>query len=156
LSSLVQNAGCGHCRRTRLRDTDGHGQSLARSHSAIDTDDHSGRQASHSDRMPRCHRHRALCGLGAGLTTAARLGEAAGGRGAGPRASQPVLTPAELIARIESVPFTRWHVWPRVIMGSATFFDAFTALSLASAMPRLVGLWHLSTLEVGLLLGPAS
>ena len=34
---------------------------------------------------------------------------------------------AELIARIESVPFSRWHIRPRVIMGSATFFDAFTA-----------------------------
>jgi putative MFS transporter len=59
---------------------------------------------------------------------------------------------AELIARIESVPFTRWHVWPRVIMGSATFFDAFTALALASAMPVLARLWQLSTVEIGLLL----
>ena len=47
---------------------------------------------------------------------------------------------AELIARIESVPFSRWHIRPRVIMGSATFFDAFTALSLASATPVLVRL----------------
>src|SRR5215467_11577374 len=86
---------------------------------------------------------------------AARLGEAESGGAGAPPESQPTHAP-ELIARIESVPFTRWHVWPRVIMGSATFFDAFTALSLASAMPRLVGLWHLSTLEVGLLLGPAS
>jgi putative MFS transporter len=59
---------------------------------------------------------------------------------------------AELIARIESVPFSRWHVWPRVIMGSATFFDAFTALALASAMPVLARLWQLSTVEIGLLL----
>jgi MFS transporter, putative metabolite:H+ symporter len=65
-------------------------------------------------------------------------------------------TGAELIARMESVPFSRWHVWPRVIMGSATFFDAFTALSLASAMPILIGRWGLTTIEVGLLLGPAS
>jgi len=63
---------------------------------------------------------------------------------------------AELIARIESVPFSRWHVRPRVIMGSATFFDAFTALSLASAMPILIRSWGLTPLEVGLLLGPAS
>src|SRR5215510_14514090 len=84
-----------------------------------------------------------------------RLKDAEGGGGTVPAASGRA-SPAELIARMESVPFTRWHVWPRVIMGSATFFDAFTALALASAMPRLVGLWHLSTLEVGLLLGPAS
>ncbi len=59
---------------------------------------------------------------------------------------------AELIARIESVPFSRWHVWPRVIMGSATFFDAFTALALASATPVLVRLWHLTPAQVGYLL----
>jgi putative MFS transporter len=61
-----------------------------------------------------------------------------------------------LIARMEAVPFSRWHVWPRVIMGSATFFDAFTALSLASAMPVLRELWGLSPFEIGILLGPAS
>jgi putative MFS transporter len=60
---------------------------------------------------------------------------------------------AELIARIESVPFSRWHIRPRVIMGSATFFDAFTALSLASATPVLVREWGLSPQEVGYLLG---
>lgn len=59
---------------------------------------------------------------------------------------------ARLIARIESVPFSRWHVWPRVIMGSATFFDAFTALALASATPLLVRLWHLTPAQIGYLL----
>lgn len=59
---------------------------------------------------------------------------------------------AELIARIESVPFSQWHIRPRVIMGSATFFDAFTALSLASATPVLVPLWQLTPAQVGYLL----
>ena len=59
---------------------------------------------------------------------------------------------AELIARIESVPFSRWHIRPRVIMGSATFFDAFSALALASATPVLVRLWHLTPAQVGYLL----
>src|SRR5258708_25857144 len=59
---------------------------------------------------------------------------------------------AELIARIECVPFSRWHIRPRVIMGSASFFDAFTALSLASATPVLVQLWLLTPGEVGYLL----
>jgi putative MFS transporter len=59
---------------------------------------------------------------------------------------------AELIARMESVPFSRWHIRPRVIMGSATFFDAFTALSLASATPVLVREWGLTTAQVGYLL----
>ena len=59
---------------------------------------------------------------------------------------------AELIARIESVPFSRWHIRPRIIMGSATFFDAFSALSLASATPVLVRVWHLTPAQVGYLL----
>ena len=34
-----------------------------------------------------------------------------------------------LIARLENVPFSRWHLRPRVVVGTATFFDAFDALS---------------------------
>lgn len=41
----------------------------------------------------------------------------------------------------------------RVIMGSATFFDAFGALSLAFALPVLNRLWHLSPQQSGLLIG---
>jgi putative MFS transporter len=59
---------------------------------------------------------------------------------------------SELIARIESVPFSKWHIRPRVIMGTATFFDAFTALSLASATPVLVREWGLTPAQVGYLL----
>jgi putative MFS transporter len=77
------------------------------------------------------------------------LREADGGGGAASSDSQRA---AELIARIESVPFSRWHIRPRVIMGSATFFDAFTALSLASATPVLVREWGLSLQQVGYLL----
>ena len=56
---------------------------------------------------------------------------------------------ARLLQRIENVPFSRWHTKARLIMGSATFFDAFDALSLAFAMPVLVRLWHLSPGEIG-------
>src|SRR6185503_16079353 len=70
----------------------------------------------------------------------------------GGAAASGALNPAELLARMESVPFTRWHIWPRVIIGSATFFDAFTALALASAMPVLVREWGLTPLDVGFLL----
>jgi MFS transporter, putative metabolite:H+ symporter len=38
---------------------------------------------------------------------------------------------ARLIARMERVPFTPWHMKARIVMGSATFFDAYNALSLA-------------------------
>ena len=36
---------------------------------------------------------------------------------------------AHLLFRIENVPFSRWHTKARIIMGSATLFDAFDALS---------------------------
>ncbi|WP_244927419.1 MFS transporter [Priestia filamentosa] len=60
---------------------------------------------------------------------------------------------SELITRMESVPFSRWHVKPRVIMGSATFFDAFDALSLAFVLPVLIGLWNLNPGQIGILIG---
>jgi MFS transporter, putative metabolite:H+ symporter len=41
----------------------------------------------------------------------------------------------------------------RVIMGSATFFDAFGALSLAFALPVLNRLWHMSPQQSGLMIG---
>lgn len=60
---------------------------------------------------------------------------------------------SELLTRMESVPFSRWHIKPRVIMGSATFFDAFDALSLAFVLPVLIGLWSLTPGEIGILIG---
>ena len=59
---------------------------------------------------------------------------------------------AELIARMEQVPFTRWHLRARIIMGSATFFDAFDALSLAFVLPVLVPLWGISPVQIGWLI----
>lgn len=59
---------------------------------------------------------------------------------------------ASLIARMEQVPFSRWHMKARVVMGSATFFDAFNALSLAFALPTLIRLWHISPQQSGLLI----
>src|SRR5437762_4687614 len=57
-----------------------------------------------------------------------------------------------LIARLESVPFSRWHLRPRIIVGSATFFDAFDALALAFVLPVLIPLWGLSPGQVGSLI----
>jgi MFS transporter, putative metabolite:H+ symporter len=62
---------------------------------------------------------------------------------------------AALLARMESVPFTWWHAKARVVMGSATFFDAFNALSLAFALPMLIRLWHITPTQSGVLIGTA-
>src|SRR5947199_9212723 len=57
-----------------------------------------------------------------------------------------------LIARLESVPFSRWHAKARIVVGSATFFDAFNALALAFALPVLIRLWHISPAQSGFLI----
>jgi MFS transporter, putative metabolite:H+ symporter len=57
-----------------------------------------------------------------------------------------------LVARLEAVPFSRWHLRPRLVIGSATFFDAFDTLALAFVLPVLVREWQLSAAEVGWLI----
>ncbi|HSG64409.1 MAG TPA: MFS transporter, partial [Gammaproteobacteria bacterium] len=57
-----------------------------------------------------------------------------------------------LLARIEAVPFGRWHRKPRIVIGTATFFDAFDALSLAFALPVLVALWNITPPQIGVLI----
>jgi len=57
-----------------------------------------------------------------------------------------------LIARLECLPFSWWHIRARIVMGSATFLDAFDALSLAFVLPILIPLWHISPQEVGVLI----
>jgi MFS transporter, putative metabolite:H+ symporter len=64
----------------------------------------------------------------------------------------PAAEAAALLARMESVPFSRWHVRARLVMGSATFFDAFDALSMAFVLPVLIGPWSISPAEVGFLI----
>jgi putative MFS transporter len=58
-----------------------------------------------------------------------------------------------LLMRLESVPFSRWHAKVRIVVGSATFFDAFNALSLAFALPVLIRLWHITPAQSGFLIG---
>src|SRR6266852_3472746 len=59
---------------------------------------------------------------------------------------------SSLLARLESVPFSRWHAKARIVVGSATFFDAFNALSLAFALPVLIRLWHITPARSGFLI----
>lgn len=65
---------------------------------------------------------------------------------------EPSPSPADLIARLERVRASRWLLRARIIVGSATFFDAFDALSLAFVLPVLVSRWHLSPAEIGWLI----
>jgi MFS transporter, putative metabolite:H+ symporter len=59
---------------------------------------------------------------------------------------------AEIVARMERMPMTGFHVRARVVVGTATFFDALNALSIAYVMPVLAPLWQLSPPQVGTLI----
>lgn len=61
-------------------------------------------------------------------------------------------TADSLLARLERIPASAWHVRTRVIVGIATFFDAFDILALAFVLPALIREWHLTTGEAGLLI----
>ena len=58
----------------------------------------------------------------------------------------------EIAARIERLPLSTWQVKTRIIIGTATFFDAFDALSIAYILPVIVPLWKLTPQEVGVLI----
>ncbi len=59
---------------------------------------------------------------------------------------------AELVARIERLPVTLRLMVLRVVVGSATFFDAYTVLAIAFAMPQLVTEWKLAPTDVGMII----
>ena len=59
---------------------------------------------------------------------------------------------SDVVARIERLPMSAWHVKARVIIGVATFFDAFDALAIAFVLPVLVPLWKLAGPQIGLLI----
>ena len=59
---------------------------------------------------------------------------------------------AQLIARLERLPVTPQLLLLRIIVGIATFFDAYTVLAIAFAMPQLVSAWNLTPAEVGMII----
>jgi len=58
----------------------------------------------------------------------------------------------DVVARIERLPISSWHVKARVIIGVATFFDAFDALAIAFVLPVIAPLWKLGAPQVGLMI----
>ena len=68
------------------------------------------------------------------------------------RVTPDAVSGADLIARLERVPFSLWHVRARVLMGSATFFDAFDSLAIAFVLPVLVRAWGITAVEIGWLI----
>jgi putative MFS transporter len=64
-------------------------------------------------------------------------------------------TAAGILARLERIPVGRWHVMMRTLMGVGLIFDAFDLLTIAYALPALVGPWHLSSSEIGWVISAA-
>lgn len=59
----------------------------------------------------------------------------------------------ELIsARVERLPVTSWYLRLMLIVGTAGFFDAFDALTIAFVLPVLIGLWDIDPGQVGMLI----
>jgi putative MFS transporter len=58
----------------------------------------------------------------------------------------------EIVARVERLPVSWWHVKTRIIIGVATFFDAFDALAIASVLPAIVPMWKLAPPQIGVLI----
>jgi putative MFS transporter len=61
-------------------------------------------------------------------------------------------TPADVLARIERLPLSSWQIGTRIIVGAATFFDAFDALAIAYVLPVIVPLWKLAPAQIGTLI----
>src|SRR5215467_9017975 len=71
-------------------------------------------------------------------------------------AAAPAGTVDNIVARIERLPTSWWHVKTRIIVGVATFFDAFDALAVATVLPVLVPLWKIAPPQIGLLISAGS
>ena len=54
--------------------------------------------------------------------------------------------------RMERLPLSLWHLKVRAIIGTATFFDGIYFLAIALALPVLAGAWHLTPVQIGLLI----
>jgi putative MFS transporter len=57
-----------------------------------------------------------------------------------------------VVARIERLPTSWWHVKTRIIVGVATFFDAFDAIAIATVLPVLVPMWKLTGPDIGFMI----
>src|SRR5258708_1069712 len=60
--------------------------------------------------------------------------------------------PQDVLARIERLPLSSWQIRTRIIVGTATFFDPFHALSTAYVLPVIVPLWKLAPAQIGTLI----
>jgi putative MFS transporter len=63
---------------------------------------------------------------------------------ASPQSPAAPATPEDILARIERLPLSSWQIRTRIIVGTATFFDAFDALAITYVLPAVVPAWKLT------------
>jgi len=63
-----------------------------------------------------------------------------------------IAAPEDILARIERLPLSSWQIKTRIIVGTATFFDAFDALSITYVLPAVVPAWKLTPTATGWLI----
>src|SRR5215472_10449745 len=61
-------------------------------------------------------------------------------------------TPEDILARIERLPLSAWQIRTRLIVGTATFFDAFDALAITYVLPVFVPAWKLTPVDISWLI----
>jgi sugar phosphate permease len=66
------------------------------------------------------------------------------------------LTEQTIAARLERLPYSRWHVGITVILGVAIFFDSFDSLAIAYVLPVVIRDWSIAPEKVGALLSIAN
>ena len=67
-------------------------------------------------------------------------------------AGRIIFSQQEIVARLERLPLSSWQVKTRIVVGTATFFDAFDALAIAYILPAIIPLWHLAPGDIGWLI----
>jgi putative MFS transporter len=66
------------------------------------------------------------------------------------------VTEQTIAARLERLPYSRWHITVSAFLGVAIFFDGFDALSIAYVLPVIIREWHIAPTSVGGLIGIAN
>ena len=66
------------------------------------------------------------------------------------------LTEQTIAARLERLPYSRWHVRITIILGVAIFFDSFDSLAIAYVLPVIIRDWSIPPEQVGKLLSIAN
>jgi putative MFS transporter len=68
------------------------------------------------------------------------------------QADHTAISQQEVVARLERLPLSSWQIRTRVIVGTATFFDAFDALAIAFILPAIIPIWQMKPADIGWLI----